>query len=31
MITMNPEDGRVNLGTYRQMIQGPKQVGFYYH
>jgi len=29
VITMNPEDGRVNLGTYRQMIQGPKQVGFY--
>jgi UbiD family decarboxylase len=29
VITMNPEDGRVNLGTYRQMVQGPKQVGFY--
>ena len=29
IITMNPEDGRVNLGTYRQMVQGPKQVGFY--
>ncbi len=29
VITMNPEDGRVNMGTYRQMIQGPRQVGFY--
>jgi len=29
VITVNPEDGRVNLGTYRQMVQGPKQVGFY--
>jgi len=29
VITKNPEDGRVNLGTYRQMVQGPKQVGFY--
>jgi 4-hydroxy-3-polyprenylbenzoate decarboxylase len=29
VITMNPEDGRVNLGCYRQMVQGPKQVGFY--
>jgi len=29
VITMNPEDGRINLGTYRQMVQGPKQVGFY--
>ena len=29
VITMNPEDGRVNMGTYRQMVQGPKQVGFY--
>jgi len=29
VITMNPEDGRTNLGTYRQMVQGPKQVGFY--
>lgn len=29
IITMNPEDGRTNLGTYRQMVQGPKQVGFY--
>jgi UbiD family decarboxylase len=29
VITMNPEDGRVNLGTYRQMVQGPRQVGFY--
>ena len=28
-ITVNPEDGRINLGTYRQMVQGPKQVGFY--
>ena len=29
VITSNPEDGRVNLGCYRQMVQGPKQVGFY--
>jgi 4-hydroxy-3-polyprenylbenzoate decarboxylase len=29
VITMNPEDGRMNLGTYRQMVQGPKHVGFY--
>ena len=29
VITKNPEDGRVNLGCYRQMVQGPKQVGFY--
>jgi len=29
IITMNPEDGRTNLGTYRQMVQGPRQVGFY--
>ncbi len=29
MITKNPDDGRINLGTYRQMVQGPKQVGYY--
>ena len=29
VITMNPDNGRVNLGTYRQMVQGPKQVAFY--
>ena len=29
VITMGPDQGRVNLGTYRQMVQGPKQVGFY--
>ena len=29
VITRDPETDRVNLGTYRQMVQGPKQVGFY--
>ena len=29
VITKDPTNDRVNLGTYRQMIQGPKQVGFY--
>ncbi len=29
VITMDPESKRVNLGTYRQMVEGPKQVGFY--
>ena len=29
VITSDPESGRVNVGTYRQMIQSPKQVGFY--
>lgn len=29
VITRDPTNDRVNLGTYRQMIQGPRQVGFY--
>lgn len=29
IVTMNPNTGKLNLGTYRQMIQGPKQVGTY--
>ena len=29
VITQDPTNNRVNLGTFRQMIQGPKQVGFY--
>lgn len=29
VITMDPAGERINLGTYRQMIQGPRQVGFY--
>jgi UbiD family decarboxylase len=29
IITQDPTNDRVNLGTFRQMIQGPKQVGFY--
>ena len=29
VITCDMNTGRVNLGTYRQMVQGPHQVGFY--
>jgi len=29
VITVDPANGRMNLGTYRQMLQGPRQVGFY--
>ena len=29
VITMDHDSGKVNLGTYRQMIQKPNQVGFY--
>jgi len=29
VITRDPEDGTVNVGTYRQMLQGPREVGFY--
>lgn len=28
-ITMDPESGRVNVGTYRQMIKGRNEVGIY--
>lgn len=29
IITRDPDTGRLNLGTYRQMIMNSKQVGFY--
>lgn len=29
IITMDPDNGRINMGTYRQMIEGPQQVGYY--
>ncbi|MCC6472707.1 MAG: UbiD family decarboxylase [Burkholderiales bacterium] len=29
VVTVDPTNERVNLGTFRQMIQGPRQVGFY--
>jgi 4-hydroxy-3-polyprenylbenzoate decarboxylase len=29
VITRNRETGRINLGTYRQMIKSPRQVGYY--
>jgi UbiD family decarboxylase len=29
VITQDPGNERINLGTYRQMVQGPRQVGFY--
>ncbi|MDP6343786.1 MAG: UbiD family decarboxylase [Alphaproteobacteria bacterium] len=29
VVTMDPETGRMNLGTYRQMIKAPNEVGFY--
>jgi len=29
IITRDPETGCVNLGTYRQMVQGKNEVGFY--
>ncbi len=29
VITRDPDDGTVNVGTYRQMIQGRNEVGFY--
>ncbi len=29
VITKDPTNDRINLGTFRQMIHGPKQVGFY--
>lgn len=29
IITMDPETGRVNMGTYRQMIESPTTVGYY--
>lgn len=29
IITMDPVSGRINMGTYRQMIETPKTVGYY--
>ena len=29
VLTMDPNSKRINLGTYRQMIEGANQVGFY--
>src|SRR5437660_5234837 len=29
VITQDPESGRVNVGTYRMMIKGPREVGVY--
>jgi UbiD family decarboxylase len=29
VVTKDPETGRVNLGTYRMMIKGPREVGLY--
>lgn len=29
VITRDPDDGHINLGTYRQMIVGKNEVGFY--
>ena len=28
-LTASPETGRINVGCYRQMLQGPNRVGFY--
>jgi len=27
--TRDPETGRINVGCYRQMVQGPRRIGFY--
>ena len=29
VITKDPETGRINVGTYRMMIKGPREVGVY--
>ena len=29
VVTMDPETGRVNVGTYRMMIKGPREIGVY--
>lgn len=29
VITQNPETGRINMGTYRMMIKGPREIGVY--
>ena len=29
VITKDPETGRVNVGTYRMMIKGPREIGIY--
>jgi 3-polyprenyl-4-hydroxybenzoate decarboxylase len=29
VITQDPESGRINVGTYRMMIKGPREIGVY--
>lgn len=29
VVTRDPESGRINVGTYRMMIKGPREVGLY--
>jgi 4-hydroxy-3-polyprenylbenzoate decarboxylase len=29
VITQDPESGRINIGTYRMMIKGPRELGIY--
>ncbi len=29
ILTRNPESGRINVGCYRQMLQGPDRIGLY--
>lgn len=29
IITQDPETGRINIGTYRMMIKGPREIGVY--
>jgi UbiD family decarboxylase len=29
VVTKNPETGRINIGTYRMMIKGPREIGLY--
>jgi UbiD family decarboxylase len=29
VVTQDPESGRINVGTYRMMIEGPREVGLY--
>src|SRR5262249_56330520 len=29
VVTKDPETGRINVGTYRMMIKGPREIGVY--
>ena len=29
VVTQDPETGRINVGTYRMMIKGPREIGIY--